>query len=418
MSIGERFSRIRPRRAVLVSMLALALLLGSVFIARPFLFGPEVKVHAAARSSLVQTVVATGRVETPLRVEIGSQVTGAITAIPVAEGQTVKAGQVLIELEDDEARAAVEQARAAVRQAHARMMQVNQVGLPVAEQAVRQAEANLVNARRQYARSKDLFASGFVGQVALDDAQRHLDVAESQAASARAQLLGMEKDGSEALTARASLEQAEATLRMAEARLRHTTIAAPVDGVLIARSAERGDVIQPGKVLMVLSPFGRTQLVVDIDEKNLRLLRVGQQALASADAYPAERFEARLVYLNPAVDPQRGSVEAKFDVSRPPSYLRQDMTVSVDIAVATRPDALVVPTEALHDSAGQSWVLKVVGRRARRQPVTTGATGAGSTEILGGLQPGDLVVLGTGALADGSRVRPSESGRGTRREGR
>jgi HlyD family secretion protein len=417
MPIREKISQIKHKRAV--AALALAIVLAGAWAAAPLLFGPQVKVYAVERRELVQTVVATGRVETPLRVDIGSQVTGVIAAIPVAEGQAVRRGQVLIELERGEAAAALEQARAAVGQAQARLLQVRQVGGPVAGQALRQAEVNLANARRQYQRNADLFARGFVGQAALDEAQRSLNVADSQAASARFQARSMGEDGSDVLMAKAALAQAQAAVQMARAKLGYTTIAAPADGVLIARAAERGDVAQPGKVLMVLSPNGRTQLVVDIDEKNIALLRVGQDALASADAYPAQRFGARLAYINPAVDPQRGSVEVKFDVAQPPPYLRQDMTVSVDVEVARRPNAVVVPTETLRDSAGSApWVLKVVGRRLRRQPVTTGATGAGNTEIVAGLQPGDLVAPAAGAgLADGRRVRPAVAARNGRRAG-
>ncbi|HEU4375720.1 MAG TPA: efflux RND transporter periplasmic adaptor subunit [Telluria sp.] len=417
MSIREKISQIKHKRAA--AALALGVLLAGAWAAQPLVFGPQIKVYTVERRELLQTVVATGRVETPLRVDIGSQVTGVIAAIPVAEGQAVKRGQVLIELERAEAAAAVEQARAAVGQAQARLLQVRQVGGPVAAQALRQAETNLANARRQFQRNQDLFARGFVGQAALDEAQRSLNVADSQAASARFQARSMGEDGSDVLMAKAALAQAEASLQMARAKLGYTTITAPADGVLIARSAERGDVVQPGKVLMVLSPNGRTQLVVDIDEKNIALLRLGQAALASADAYPAQRFGARLAYINPAVDPQRGSVEVKFDVGQPPPYLRQDMTVSVDIEVARRPNAVVVPTEALHDSAGRApWVLKVAGRRLQRQPVTTGATGGGNTEIVAGLQPGDLVAPAAGAgLADGSRVRPQVATRNGRRPG-
>ena len=112
--------------------------------------------------------------------------------------------------------------------------------------------------------------------------------------------------------------------------------------------------VQPGKVLMVLSPVGETQLVLQIDERNLARLKLGQQALASADAYPAERFAAELVYINPAVDPQRGTVEVKLRVPAPPAYLRQDMTVSVDIEVDRHADALALPANAVHDAAGRT----------------------------------------------------------------
>ena len=405
MSISATFQKMKHKR--LAAALIVAAALGGAYVARSFLFGPQVTVYPAERRGLVQTVVASGRVETPLRVEIGSQVTGAIAAIPVAEGQAVEAGQVLIELERGEASATVAQARAAVSQARARLAQVREVGLPVAQQALRQAQANLGNARRQHERNQDLFARGFVGQAQLDDSSRSLEVADSQHAAARFQARSMGAQGSELLMATAALEQAQASLRLAQARLGYTTIVAPADGVLIARGAERGDVVQPGKVLMVLSPAGRTQLVVQIDEKNIALLRIGQAALASADAYPAERFAARLAYVNPAVDPQRGSLEVKFDVAQPPAYLRQDMTVSVDIEVARRPAAIVVPTEALHDGAGRApWVMKVAGRRLRRQPVTLGASGAGNTEIVAGLQEGELVTPARAGLADGARVRP------------
>lgn len=406
MPIRATFSRLKQQR--LAVALVLAALLGGAYLGRAFLFGPQVPVYTVTRRDLVQTVVASGRVETPLRVEIGSQVTGAIVAIPVDEGQAVKAGQVLIELDRREANAAVEQARAAVAQAQASLLQVREVGLPVAQQALREAEANRDTTRRQLRRSEELFARGFVGQAQLDEARRSLEVAESQHASARLQARSLGERGSDLLIARANLEQAQAALRLAQARLAYTTIAAPLDGVLIARDAERGDVVQPGKVLMVLSPAGRTELVVQIDEKNIGLLRLGQAALASADAYPSQRFGARLAYINPAVDPQRGSLEVKFDVAQPPPYLRQDMTVSVDIEVARRAGAVVVPTETLHDGAGRApWVMKVAGRRLRRQPVTPGLSGAGHTEIVAGLQPGEQVApAGIAGLDDGARVRP------------
>ncbi|PIL44158.1 efflux transporter periplasmic adaptor subunit [Massilia eurypsychrophila] len=406
MPIRDALSKVKQHW--LAAALAVAALLGAAYAARALLFGAELKVYPVERRELLQTVVASGRVETPLRIEIGSQVTGAVAAIPVAEGQAVKAGQVLIELDHGEAAAAVEQARAAVGQASARLQQVRDVGLPVAQQARRQADANLFTVRRQFARSKELFARGFVGQAALDEAERNLQVADSEAASARLQARSMGDQGSDLLMAQAALAQSRAALRLVEARLGYTTITAPADGVLIARAAERGDVVQPGKVLMVLSPAGRTQLVVQIDEKNIALLHLGQAALASADAYPARRFGAVLAYVNPAVDPQRGSLEVKFDVPRPPPYLRQDMTVSVDVEVARRPNAVVLPTETLHDTAGSSpWVLKVAGGRLRRQPVKLGASGGGNTEIVAGLQPGDLVAPAAGAaLAEGTRVRP------------
>jgi HlyD family secretion protein len=280
--------------------------------------------------------------------------------------------------------------------------------LPAAEQAARQAEVTLNNVRRQYQRTLQLQRQGFIGQAQLDDAQRNLEVAQSQLRAARLQVDTNTVRGSDYLLARAALAQALAAQRMAAARLDYTRITAPLDGILIARNVERGDVVQPGKALMVLSPAGQIQVVVQIDEKNLPALRLGQKALASADAYPEQRFATELVYLNPAVDPQRGSVEAKFRALDPPAYLRQDMTVSVDIEVAHRRNAVVVPVESVHDGSGNgAWVLTVSGRHARRRAVRTGVRGSGKVEIVDGLVPGEQVIASTAAgIVDGQRVRP------------
>lgn len=369
--------------------------------------GPVVPAYAASRRDVVQTVVASGRVAAPFRVDIGSQVTGTVKSVPVSEGQAVKAGQPLVELDDAEAKASMLQAQVAVAQAQARLRQLGELQFPVAEQSLRQAEANRGNARAQYERNQRLFESGFIGQAVLDDAKRNLDVAETQVESARRQVETARPTGSDHAIAATALEQARASLDAARARLGYMVIRAPRDGTLIARNVEHGDVVQPGKALMVLSPAGETQLVLEIDERNLSKLRIGQRALASADAYATQRFAAELVFINPGVDAQRGTLEVKLRVPDPPEYLRQDMTVSVDIEVGRRTAALTVPTDAVRNAVQPSpWVLKVVDGRVLRQPVRTGLRGERFTEVLEGLAEGDLVLTGKSAAREGQRVRP------------
>lgn len=359
------------------------------------------------RSDIVQSVVASGRVATPYRVDIGSQVTGTVAEVPVEQGQTVKTGQALIVLEAAEARAGVKQAEVAVAQAEARLRQLRELQLPVAGQTLRQAEANLANARAQLDRNRQLYASGYIGKSVLDDTERNVEVAQSQVDAARKQVETAQPTGSDSAVAVAALEQSRASLQAARARLGYATIRAPYDGTLIARDVERGDVVQPGKVLMVLSPSGETQLVLQIDERNLARLKLGQKALASADAYPAQQFAAELVYINPAVDPQRGTVEVKLRVPEPPEYLRQDMTVSVDIEIERRAGALALPAEAVHDATGAApWVLLAKDGRAVRRPVTLGLRGEGAVEIRAGLEAGDLVLpAGNASVTPGGRVR-------------
>jgi HlyD family secretion protein len=147
-------------------------------------------------------------------------------------------------------------------------------------------------------------------------------------------------------------------------------------------------------------------LVIQLDERNLGLLRLGQPALASADAYPDQTFAAKVAFINPAVDISRASVEVKLTVEKPPAYLRQDMTVSVDIEVARRDHVLIVPARGLHEAMStRPWILGIKAGRAVKQPVRIGVHGNAYDEIVEGASEGDAVIpVGAGILT-GQRVR-------------
>jgi len=395
------------RRRIGWVLFGLFLVLAAGFASRNLVLGEPVAAYVALKSDLVQTVVASGRIITPQRVSIGAVITEQVARIPVDEGQLVRRGDVLIELDDRDERAALEQARASVAQADAKLRQLREVALPASEQGLLQAQATVLQARQHFERMQTLQARGFVVQSQLDDAQRSLEIAESQLRAARLQVETNGPAGSDHALAVTALDQARANLRAAQAKLEQTVIHAPVDGVLIGRSVEPGNVVQPGKELMALAPAGETQVVVQMDERHLAELAIGQKALASADAFPGERFAAELVYINPGVDAARGSVEVKLKVSDPPKFLRQDMTVSVDIEVARRADTLVVPTETVRDASGpQPWVLAIREHRAVRQPVRLGMRGDHNTEVLEGVAPGEALIPATnGVVQPGVRVR-------------
>jgi HlyD family secretion protein len=369
--------------------------------------GPRVTAVAAEQGLFLQTVVASGHVEAPYRVNIASQMTGVVINVPVAEGQLVKAGDVLIQLDDRELRATSIQAEGAVAQADARLRQIRELTLPAAQQALVQARATLVNADSAHARALKLNTDGYATRVTLDEAVKALEVARAQARSAELQVAAAQTDGSDYVLAETQRYQAVASLTSARSRLSYTAIKAPRDGILISRNVEAGNTVAPGALLMVLSPGGETQLVVLIDEKNLSLISIGLSALASADAYAKTTFPAEVFYVNPGVDLQRASVEVKLKVPEPPSYLRQDMTVSVDIEIARRADAVILPVGSIGGvTTPAPWVLKVVSGRAKKTPITLGIVSGGKAEIVSGLKAGELVVPANNiAIKDGQRVR-------------
>ncbi len=398
------------RRHPAAAAIALALAVAALWSALHAAMGAPVDVRAVVRRDLVESVVASGHVEAPHRLTIGALAVGRVLRVPVAEGQAVAAGQALVELDDAEWAADARQAAAAVEQAVARVRQVREVDAPVADQQWREAAAELANAQAQRARGAALRAQGFIGPAAMDDADKALAVAEARSRAAQSQRGAVQPAGTAAAIATSGLAQARSAAAAARTRLARATLRAPVAGTLLARDVEAGDVVQPGMALMTLSPDGPVQIVVDIDEKNLHLLALGQPARASADAFADRVFDARVAYLHPGVDLQRGTVEVKLDVDRPPAWLRQDMTVSVDIQVASRRNALLVPLDAVREATGpQPWVVRVAQGRAQHRPVRLGLHSAGHAEVLDGLAEGELVAVGTAVPADGARVRAAPS---------
>ena len=371
-------------------------------------FGPKVRVEAVTRHDIVQSVVAIGHVASRHRIDIGVQLTGVVIRIPVEEGQVVREGELLFQLEDKDLVATVQQAQGALASAEARFRQIQESTLPTAQEALGQAEANLLNAQQTFARTEKLQAQRFATTSQLDIDRRDMDVAATRVRAARLVVAINRPGGTEYQYAEDEVARAAAALRSAEARLSYMHILAPVDGTLIYRDVERGDLVQPGHVLMNLAPAGEVQLVVQIDERNLGLVALGNKAVASADAFPTRSFPAEIVYVNPSINLQRGSVEVKLRVSPPdiPAYLREDMTVSVDIEVARKPGAMVIPLRFVRDIDGETpWVLKVEGGHARRRAVRLGLRGATLVEIAEGMAAGDRAVAPDAVVVDGQRIR-------------
>jgi HlyD family secretion protein len=393
----------RPRHLlVLLLLLPLGIVLGRLAA------GEKVRTVGVVRAPLVETVISTGRVITPARVALGAVMAGTAARVAVEEGDRVRAGQVLVVLDDVQQRAALAQAEQGVLEADARLDQLERVGRPVADQVLRQASANLELAAAEHERARRLFAEGFYNQSRLDEARRALDNARSAREAAEAQARANRPDGADVRLARVRQARARAALELARARLADTRVRAPSDGQVLRKLVEPGDVVTAGRVLLEMAAAGETQVLLQIDEKNLGRLRIGQRASVLADAYPERPFQAGLFFIAPGVDARKGSVEVKLRVPEPPDFLKPDMTVSAEIEVGRRDAALVLPSEVLRDAGGRPWVLVADDGRAVRRPVRLGLRGTGRVEVVEGLAAGDRVIPPEAPARAGQRVRVAE----------
>jgi HlyD family secretion protein len=367
--------------------------------------GPAVTAVSVVRRDLEQHIVASGRVMPPARSNVASQLTGLVVTVGAVEGQHVKKGDLLIQLDDAEARAQVAQAKANAAQANAKVDQLKRVGAIVASEGLRETESRLASARTDLARDTKLAEQGAIPRAELEQSQRAVEIAIAQQRAASAQQVGTL--GADSRVAMSAYLAAQAQLTSAELRLAQTRVLASHDGVVLSRAVEIGEVAQPARTLLVVASDGDVELVFQADERNLPSLRLGQQARASADAFPQDVFPAEVDYLAPSIDPQRGTVEVHLRVPRPPSFLRPDMTVSVDLKVAERKAVLTLPAEVVRGLATETpWVLAVDNGRTAKKLVKLGIRGEGEVELTDGVAEGGLAVVPDGRiLALGAKVR-------------
>ena len=394
---------VTPKRVLLILLLLAGVAGATYFATRPKALMVDIVV--AQREDVQTSVVASGRVLAPARVEVGATITGRVQRVAVREGARVREGELLVQLEQQELRAALLQARAARDRARARVESVARLALPTARESQTQAQWNVSVAEREYQRSRELLAKGFISQSRVDDTERQVQVARSQLAAAKSQVTAQSASGAEAQQARQQLAEVQAALELAQAKLAQTEIRAPAAGVVLERLTEPGDIAQPAKRMMTLALDGPSRLIVQVDEKNLPLLQTGRSALAAADAFPTERFETTIAYIAPGIDAARGTVELRLDITKAPAYLKSDMTVSVDITGPVLKQALLAPAEIVHQLQSDApYVVVARDGVAIRAPVRIGVQIQGKVQLVSGVAPGDRLVL-TREVEPGARVR-------------
>ena len=406
------------RRSLFLSLGALLVALSLVLLAWWGWRAPQAPSIQASMKPLVRTLQFAARVTTFSRVEVGSTLTGRVSEVVVSEGAQVAAADVLIRLDGRELQAALAQAEANERQAQARLDGLRSTGRLAAQANVTQAESVLVAALADLNRTQGLVGQGFLSQSRLDEARRAVAVAQAQLDAARAQRDANADTGTDVAQAQAQLALATAARRSAQVRLKETEIAAPAQARVLARSVEPGQIVQPGRALLTLALSGPLQLVAQVDERYLEQLAPGQPANVLADAYPTQMFKAQVLSIAPLVDAQRGAVEVRFSLPDPvPDFLREDMTVSVEVETARREQALVLPLNALRgegDAAPTVWVAR--DGRVEARAVRLGLRTLASVEVTEGLEAGETVLVGP-APGPGARVRAVASARAPSSQG-
>lgn len=347
----------------------------------------------AQRRDLRQTVVSSGQVMAPAEVRVDSFLSSTVQQIYKREGDRVRVGDLLLALDDRELTAALELAGAALLQARAGRRTLRVTTLPEAAEGLKQVQASLLEARNALAREQELFNANVSTLSSLEASRSAFSILQSKETAARLLVHASSAGGSASLTAAAAIALAEAQVVTANVNRGHARVVATVDGVVSARLVEVGEVVRPGTPLLVLTAVGGTRISIEPDERNLALLALGQQATISAEAFPELRFSGTVSYLASNVSPERGTIEVRLDVPKPPAYLRPGMTVSVELNIASKADALALPMTAVQELRTEHPWVGVVGAdgKLERRRVKLGLRGDDLVEIASGLAPGERV---------------------------
>jgi len=339
--------------------------------------GKEVYLAQAVRRDLASTVSANGVIEAKTRVNIQSSVIGEIVELPVKEGDRVRSGQLLVQIDPERYRSEVRQLEATLR-----MQRI----------AVERQQVALENLRRNLQRQEQLFAEGLVAPEALERSQLDFRQAEIQ-------LRALEEQ----------VAQAEASLAKARDDLKKTRIVSPIDGVVTLVNAEKGEIAltgtmnNPGTVILVVSDLSEILAEVNVDENRIVQVRPGQAATVVVDAVgETSPYRGRVLEIAGSAVQDRGSEVRLFPVKialdNPDETLRPGMTARARIETARVENALVVPIQAVL-LRPKDQVEKILAARAEGEK-KQGARGSG-------LDTGGPAAL----AAEGSSPPPTPAGK-------
>lgn len=338
---------------------------------------------------------------------LSSLSTGKVVACPVTKGESVKKGQLLVQIDDTQARIERDRAASAVRTAAAQLEKAQTVTFEQARATSIQADLALEAAQRDYEQTKALAEAGAVSQTQLEQSQRNLKLNQELARSARAALESVSGSGSAIAILQAELQQRQLDLQEKERLLAEYQILAPADGELLDLYVKPGELLTSGSRAALLAAGQELRVKVQPDQRYADLAAVGNKAQVWVTNDAGVKWDASVVYTEPLGNAEQGSFTAElaFD-QEPPLYPGQ--LLSVQLFAAKQPDAVILPENYLTMQDGRNGVWKAIDGRAEFVTVQLGIRTGDGVVVTQGLKEGDMVLLPEG-LQEGQRVFPRKS---------
>ena len=416
------------RNRWLVVMAVVVLGGATLFVARRGPARVTVDVGAVTRQARFRsTVTASGEIVATRYADIGSSVMGKIVSLPVAEGDRVKAGQMLARIDPVQAQSGASGAAAQVRALEAEERgAAEQIRGAVSDLAV--AEARARDAEQQLSRKRDLFQQALIPASDFESARATAEAAHAQVTSVRATI---DRARQTADAAARRIVQARAQQTSANDMLAKTSIASPIDGIVSRLRVREGEMVvvgiqnQPGTTLMTISDLGAINAEVKVAEADVLRVVVGQAAVVTLEALPGKQFPGKVVEIGASALPVSGAGAAarEFKVvvrlDQPDPGLRPGFTCDAEIVTSERTNVLTVPLQSVvlrpvPPAGERPGVFLLADGQARFTPVSPGVIGGLDIEV-SGVAEGARVIVGPYQalrdMKDGTLVRASTAAR-------
>lgn len=335
-------------------------------------------VLTVAAQTFIATVPFTGTLVSNARVDVKAETIGKITRFDKEEGDSVAAGEPVVWVNDESFQLSLRQA---------------ETGVKVAEAGLERAKLLDSHSRSELERAENLLNSGGI-------TDKDLKVARIAAQDAGAQVT----------VAAAQLDQARATLELAQKHLRDTVIRSPVSGEIQKKFVNKGAYVEAPTAVFTVVDNRRLELEAPVATADLGTIRPGQRVAFRVNSYPGIAFEGSVIEIAPAVETETRSAKVRIEVAASGGKLKAGMFAEGEFRTGTNTQAIVIPSTAVYrddQSAKSSYAFIVENGKAVRRALRIGRERDGQLEIVEGLKPGDALVAEQSIeIAEGVRVRP------------
>jgi len=382
----------KKRSLYILIIVILGALIFLLSIAGVFSPAANVEVVNVARTypSQAFTILnASGYVVPQRKSSVAAKATGRLVALYVEEGSKIKKDQVIAQLENEDLMASRRQASA---------------NLDVSGAAYEQAKAELNDARVSFEREQQLFAKNLTARASLDTAEARYKKATASLASTEA-----------------SIRAAQAALKNADVSLEYTSIRAPFDAVVLTKNADIGDIVTPlgaaanaKSAVVTIADMTSLQIETDVSESHIEKLRTGQPCEIQLDAFPDERFPGTIHMIVPTADRSKATVMVKVRFNSIDKRILPEMSAKVaflsrEIMKEEQKPRTTVNPRAIIDNRGKKYLFIVKENRVSLTPVTLGSSLGDAVEILNGASSGDKVVVNPPkSLKNNDRIKIAE----------